>query len=90
MVARIGIIVILVDTTSAVMSVSDRGGVLDAGAKIADARQPSGGRPAVLKAYLGAEKSVDRSRKTAPAPARPSCRWRNSAPAMCRGRAVRC
>jgi branched-chain amino acid transport system ATP-binding protein len=68
-VARIGIIVILVEhDMQLVMSVSDRVVVLDAGAKIADGTPAEvAANPAVLKAYLGAEKSLDRSRKTAPA-----------------------
>jgi branched-chain amino acid transport system ATP-binding protein len=66
-VARIGIIVILVEhDMQLVMSVSDRVVVLDAGAKIADGTPAEvAADPAVLKAYLGAEKSLDRSRKTA-------------------------
>jgi ABC-type branched-subunit amino acid transport system ATPase component/ABC-type branched-subunit amino acid transport system permease subunit len=69
-VARIGIIVILVEhDMQLVMSVSDRVVVLDAGAKIADGTPAEvAADPAVLKAYLGAEKSLDRSRKTTPAP----------------------
>ena len=69
-VARIGIIVILVEhDMKLVMGVSDRVVVLDAGAKIADgAPREVAADPAVLKAYLGAEKSVDRARKTPLAP----------------------
>ena len=69
-VARIGIIVILVEhDMKLVMSVSDRVVVLDAGAKIADGRPAAvAADPAVLKAYLGAEKSVDRARKAARTP----------------------
>jgi len=51
------------------MGVSDRVIVLDAGAKIADGAPAAvAADPAVLKAYLGAEKSVDRARKVAYAP----------------------
>jgi len=69
-VARIGIVVILVEhDMKLVMGVSDRVVVLDAGAKIADgAPKAVAADPAVLKAYLGAEKSVDRARKTTLAP----------------------
>jgi ABC-type branched-subunit amino acid transport system ATPase component/ABC-type branched-subunit amino acid transport system permease subunit len=69
-VARIGIIVILVEhDMKLVMGVSDRVVVLDAGAKIADGTAASvAADPAVLKAYLGAEKSVDRARKVAHIP----------------------
>jgi branched-chain amino acid transport system ATP-binding protein len=69
-IARIGIIVILVEhDMPLVMGVSDRVVVLDAGAKIADGTPAEvAADPAVLKAYLGAEKSVDRSRRTALAP----------------------
>jgi ABC-type branched-subunit amino acid transport system ATPase component/ABC-type branched-subunit amino acid transport system permease subunit len=65
-VARIGIIVLLVEhDMKLVMGVSDRVVVLDAGAKIADgAPKEVAADPAVLKAYLGAEKSIDRARKT--------------------------
>ena len=65
-VARIGIIVVLVEhDMKLVMGVSDRVVVLDAGAKIADgAPKEVAADPAVLKAYLGAEKSVDRARKS--------------------------
>ncbi len=65
-VARIGIIVVLVEhDMKLVMGVSDRVVVLDAGAKIADgAPKEVAADPAVLKAYLGAEKSVERARKT--------------------------
>lgn len=66
-VARIGIIVILVEhDMQLVMGVSDRVVVLDAGAKIADGTPTAvAADPAVLKAYLGAEESVDRARKVA-------------------------
>ncbi|MGZ5841794.1 MAG: branched-chain amino acid ABC transporter ATP-binding protein/permease, partial [Xanthobacteraceae bacterium] len=69
-VARIGIIVILVEhDMQLVMSVSDRVVVLDAGAKIADGTPVEvAADPAVLEAYLGAEKSLDRSRKAALVP----------------------
>jgi branched-chain amino acid transport system ATP-binding protein len=69
-VARIGIIVLLVEhDMKLVMGVSDRVVVLDAGAKIADgAPNEVAADPAVLKAYLGAEKSVERARKTERAP----------------------
>jgi|KBSSwiStaDraftv2_1062776.scaffolds.fasta_scaffold34852_3 ABC-type branched-subunit amino acid transport system ATPase component/ABC-type branched-subunit amino acid transport system permease subunit len=69
-VARIGMIVILVEhDMKLVMGVSDRVIVLDAGAKIADGAPAAvAADPAVLKAYLGAEKSVDRARKVAYAP----------------------
>jgi ABC-type branched-subunit amino acid transport system ATPase component/ABC-type branched-subunit amino acid transport system permease subunit len=69
-VARIGIIVLLVEhDMKLVMGVSDRVVVLDAGAKIADgAPKEVAADPAVLKAYLGAEKSIDRARKTERAP----------------------
>jgi ABC-type branched-subunit amino acid transport system ATPase component len=69
-VARIGIVVILVEhDMKLVMSVSDRVVVLDAGAKIADGTPAAvAADPAVLKAYLGAEKSVDRARKAPHAP----------------------
>jgi ABC-type branched-subunit amino acid transport system ATPase component len=69
-VAGIGIVVILVEhDMQLVMGVSDRVVVLDAGAKIADGIPAEvAADPTVLKAYLGAEKSVDRSRKTAMAP----------------------
>jgi ABC-type branched-subunit amino acid transport system ATPase component/ABC-type branched-subunit amino acid transport system permease subunit len=69
-VARIGIVVILVEhDMQLVMGVSDRVVVLDAGAKIADGTPAEvAADPAVLKAYLGAEKSVDRSRTTALGP----------------------
>jgi ABC-type branched-subunit amino acid transport system ATPase component/ABC-type branched-subunit amino acid transport system permease subunit len=65
-VARVGIIVLLVEhDMKLVMGVSDRVVVLDAGAKIADgAPKEVAADPAVLKAYLGAEKSIDRARKT--------------------------
>ena len=68
-VARIGMIVILVEhDMNLVMGVSDRVVVLDAGAKIADGAPAAvAADPAVLKAYLGAEKSVDRGRKVAAA-----------------------
>ncbi len=64
-VARIGLIVILVEhDMKLVMGVSDRVVVLDAGAKIADGAPVAvAADPAVLKAYLGAEKSTDRARK---------------------------
>ena len=64
-VARIGIIVVLVEhDMKLVMSVSDRVVVLDAGAKIADGAPTAvAADPAVLKAYLGAGESADRSRK---------------------------
>jgi ABC-type branched-subunit amino acid transport system ATPase component/ABC-type branched-subunit amino acid transport system permease subunit len=70
-VARIGMIVILVEhDMKLVMGVSDRVVVLDAGAKIADGAPAAvAADPAVLKAYLGAEKSVDRARKVARTPA---------------------
>src|SRR3954447_5047617 len=66
-VARTGIVVILVEhDMQLVMSVSDRVVVLDAGARIADGTPADvAGDPAVLKAYLGAERSVDRARKIA-------------------------
>ena len=69
-VARIGVVVILVEhDMKLVMGVSDRVVVLDAGAKIADGAPAAvAADPAVLKAYLGAEKSVDRARKAAHAP----------------------
>jgi ABC-type branched-subunit amino acid transport system ATPase component len=69
-VARIGIIVLLVEhDMKLVMGVSDRVVVLDAGAKIADgAPKEVAADPAVLKAYLGAEKSIDRARKSERAP----------------------
>ena len=69
-VARIGMIVILVEhDMKLVMGVSDRVVVLDAGAKIADGAPAAvAADPAVLKAYLGAEKSVDRARKVAHTP----------------------
>jgi branched-chain amino acid transport system ATP-binding protein len=64
-VASIGIVVILVEhDMKLVMGVSDRVVVLDAGAKIADGAPAAvAADPAVLKAYLGAEKSIDRVRK---------------------------
>jgi branched-chain amino acid transport system ATP-binding protein len=69
-VARFGIIVILVEhDMQLVMSVSDRVVVLDAGAKIADGTSAEvAADPAVLQAYLGTGKSLDRSRKAALAP----------------------
>jgi ABC-type branched-subunit amino acid transport system ATPase component len=69
-VARIGLIVILVEhDMKLVMGVSDRVVVLDAGAKIADGAPAAvAADPAVLKAYLGAEKSVDRARTAAHVP----------------------
>jgi len=65
-VAHIGIIVLLVEhDMKLVMGVSDRVVVLDAGAKIADGGPKEvAADPAVLKAYLGAEKSIERARKT--------------------------
>jgi ABC-type branched-subunit amino acid transport system ATPase component len=69
-VARIGIIVLLVEhDMNLVMGVSDRVVVLDAGAKIADgAPKDVAADPAVLKAYLGAARSVERARTTVRAP----------------------
>ena len=65
-IAGLGITVILVEhDMSLVMGVSDRVIVLDAGSKIADGEPAEVQRdPVVLRAYLGEEEDIDRSRST--------------------------